>query len=87
MKVRVLDDVWLSSTSPLDMLAVLELCDTRRHLLLLSPEGRKHAVHWVDVHARDGSALKVQLMHVLKANRRAGTNASKDRARPQHLRR
>jgi len=80
VKVGVLDDVWLSSTSPLHMLAVLELCDTRRHLLLLSPKGRKHALDWVDAHARDGSALKVQLMHVLEANRRAGTNASTDGA-------
>lgn len=70
-----MDDVWLSSASPLDVLAVLELCAARRHLLLLSPKGREHALAWVDVHARDGSALKVQLMHVLEANRRAGTSA------------
>lgn len=81
MQVHVTDDVWSSaSTRPLDVLAVLELCNVRRHMLLLSPSGRRHATQWIDEHTRDKSALKVQLLRLLENNQRAGPSATADGA-------
>ena len=81
MKVCVTGDVWSSgSTRPLDVLAVLELCDARRHVLLLSPSGRQQATQWIDEHTRDKSALKVQLLRLLEENQRAGPFAPADGA-------
>lgn len=77
--MRIDDEVWTSaSVDPLEMVAVLRLCDADRHLLLLSPSGRERATQWIHGQTRDGSAMRARLLHVLEANRRRATNAAED---------
>ncbi len=73
MKVLVADEVWGStSVDPLELAAVLRLCDAGRHILQLSPSGRKLAAAWVERHACD--LLRARLMHVLEDNHRRAPN-------------
>lgn len=73
MKVLVMDEVWDSkSVDPLELTAVLRLCEAGRHILHLSPTGRKAATAWVERHARD--SLRARLIHVLEDNQRRSPN-------------
>jgi len=80
LEVQVADEVWQgAAVDPLDLVAILGLCDARRHILKLHPKGRAHATAWIEAHT--GGGLRARLLDVLRANQSRAPNTTQGNAR------